>query len=247
MSTLLDFPAGAAAAVPTQRRANLYAPIHKALRLFMGDTLARIGAVDSADQAELRSALDQLLVLLQLLRSHLEHENRFLHPALEARRPGSAMLAAEQHDEHRASIDALECEANAMAAAPAPQREPLALRLYRHLALFVAENLQHMEVEESAHNHALWAAYGDDELEALHDELLASVSPQEMSLVMQWMAPALSHAELAGMLVGMRAEMPPEAFRAVLDPVRARLSVPRWDKLARALALPQAPGLVDLR
>ncbi len=251
MSIVLDFPAttttAAAAAAPALPRADLYAPIHKALRLFMSDTLARVGAMDAADQAEVGSAIDQLLALLQLLRSHLQHENHFLHPALEARRPGSSSVAADQHDEHRASIDALECEANAMAAAPAPQRDSLALRLYRHLALFVAENLQHMHVEETAHNHALWAAYGDADLMALHDELVASVPAPEMGLVLHWMAPALSHAELAGMLGAMQADMPPENFRDVLTLVRSRLPEPRWDKLARALRVPQAPGLVDVR
>ncbi len=249
MSTLVDFPhtaSGAAATPLTPPRLDLYGPIHKALRLFMSDTLTCVGAMDAADTADMRQAVDQLLGLLTLLRAHLQHENAFVHPALEARRAGSARMAADQHDEHRASIDALECEANAMAGAPAPQREPRAQRLYRHLALFVAENLQHMQVEESAHNQALWAAYSDAELQGLHDRLLASVPPAEMHQVLHWMAPALSHTELTGLLSGMQEGMPPEAFRAVLQQVRARLPLPRWDKLARALHLPQGAIVAHL-
>lgn len=243
METTLTRPASIPAA--TGPRFDLYAPIHKAIRLFMTDTLVRVGCMDSADLADMRGAIDQLQGLLGLLRGHLAHENHHVHPAIEARRAGGSARIAGEHEEHLASIDALECEANAMATAPAPDRETLALRLYRHLALFVAENLQHMHVEETSHNSQLWAAYRDDELIALHEALVASVPPAEMATVLRWMAPALSHAELFGMLQGMRAGMPPEAFTGVLDLVRERLPTARWGKLAAALGVAQAPGLVD--
>ncbi|GAB4037741.1 MAG: hypothetical protein Fur0014_05790 [Rubrivivax sp.] len=251
MNTVLtpaNLPPAAAKFPPAAApRFDLYAPIHKAIRLFMTDTLVRVGSMDSADLADTQAALGQLQGLLALLRSHVERENHFVHPALEARRAGGSSRIAEEHEEHLASIDALECEANAMTAAPLPEREALALRLYRHLALFVAENLQHMHVEETSHNQQLWAAYRDDELIALNDELVASVPPTEMAVVLRWMAPALSHAELFGMLQALRAGMPPEAFTGVLDLVRERLPQPRWGKLAAALGVAQAPGLVHCR
>ncbi len=245
MSQTLEAPRTAPVQPAAAPRFDVYASIHKAIRLFMTDTLARVGCVDGANLAELRGAIDQLTALLALLRSHIEHEDRFIHPAMQARRAGSAANAAAAHDEHRSSIDALECEANAMTAAPAPQREALALRLYRHLALFVAENLQHMHAEETAHNAVLWAAYRDDELIALHDALVASVPPAEMAQVLHWMAPALSLAELTPMLSAMQTEVPPEAMRDVLSRVQARLPEDRWARLAMALKLPQAPGLVS--
>lgn len=241
MSTVIDLPRTIAAAAP---RLDFYAPIHKALRAFMADTLTRIGSMDTADEADVQATLGQLATLTTLLRAHLHHENSFVHPALEARSQGSARRIAQEHEEHRASLDALDAEAAAVATAPVSHRDRIALRLYRHLALFVAENLQHMHVEETAHNQALWAAYTDEELIAIHQALLASIAPQEMGLVLHWMAPALAHAELAGMLADMQREMPPEAFRGILDLVRERLSTPRWDKLARALNVPQQPGLV---
>jgi hypothetical protein len=56
----------------------------------------------------------------------------------------------------------------------------------------VAEQFQHMEVEESRHNERLWAHYSDAELEALHGRLVAHVTPQAMAEVLRWMLPALS-------------------------------------------------------
>ena len=42
---------------PTPPRMDLYAPIHKALRNFMCDTLCRVGRVDVADADELQQTL----------------------------------------------------------------------------------------------------------------------------------------------------------------------------------------------
>ena len=78
---------------------------------------------------------------------------------------------------------------------------------------------------------------GEIELLAIHDELVASIPPAEMGLVLHWMVPALSPAELSGMLMGMRAEMPAPAFAGVLDLVRERLTLERWAKLDAALGL----------
>lgn len=249
MSTLtLDRPARtatAAASRPADRaatlRLDLYAPIHKALRLFLVDTLARVGRLDVHDSAETVATLGQLDALLDLCTSHVQHENDFMHPAIEARAPGGARTTAADHEEHRSAIDALRREAAELRQAPT---EPGALQLYRQLALFVAENLQHMHVEETANNAALWAHHTDAELHALHDRLLASIPPQEHAQVAHWMLPALTPTERAVVVGAMRAQMPAPAFDAMLVTLRERLDDAAWRKLAKALAIAPVPGLV---
>ena len=179
-------------------RVDLYAPIHKALRSFMSDTLDRVGRMDLDDGVDTQRTLAQLEALLTLCHSHVQTENRFVHPAIEARQPKGARRIAEEHVEHLESIDALRAEVQVAARVRRPRAKPgLALRLYRHLALFVAENFQHMHIEETAHNAALWAHYSDAELLQLHDRLLASIDPREMLEVARWMVPALNPAERA--------------------------------------------------
>ncbi len=235
----------AAASRPADRAAtprfDLYAPIHKALRLFMTDTLARVGRLDVHDGAEIVATLGQLDALLDLCTSHLQHENDFMHPAIEAHAPGGARTTAADHEEHRRAIDALRREAALLRCAPT---EPGALRLYRQLALFVADNLQHMHVEETVNNATLWAQHTDAELHALHDRLLASIPPQEHAQVAHWMLPALTPTERAAVVGGMRAQMPAPAFDAMLATLRQRLDDTAWRKLARALAIAPVPGLV---
>lgn len=252
MSTLaLDRPARthtAAASRPADRaatlRLDLYAPIHKALRLFLVDTLARVGRLDVHDAAETVATLGQLDALLDLCTSHLQHENDFMHPAIEAHAPDGARTTAADHEEHRMAIDALRRQSAELRHAPT---EPGALQLYRQLALFVAENLQHMHFEETHNNAALWASYTDAELLEIHRGILASLPLPETLLVSRWMFPASNPAERAAIAGGMKAGMPAAVFEQVVAAFRPHLDEAAWDKLARATGLAQQPGLVEVR
>jgi len=222
-------------------RPDLYAAVHKGLRLFMGDTLQRLGSTDSNDPAQLAAAIEQVRSLLATCRQHLIHENEFVHPALEARRPGTSALAAEDHDGHLAAIGALSEEA-----ATTLQGGPAALhRLYLNLARFVAENFEHMQLEETHHNAVLWAEYDDTELLALHEALVGSIAPEAMAVFQRWMIPAVAHVERAAMFAGMRASAPAAAFDGALAAARDLLPRGEWAKLARALELPAATGIVE--
>ena len=212
------------------QRLDLYAAIHKTLRLAMTDTLSRLGSLDVADAAQHRSVIAQLRDLLAFCRSHVEKENAYVHPAIEARCAGQSTRIAGEHEEHLAAIDALEIDTSVLEAAP---DAAIAHRLYRRLARFVAENFEHMDHEETAHNAALWSAYRDDELLEIHLRIVASIPPAEMAKVMHWMLPALNHDERVGLIAGM----PPQAFDGAMQIARERLSVADASKLARAFEL----------
>ena len=221
-------PTGSAA------RVDLYAPIHKALRSFMTDTLWRVGRIDVADAQEMQCTLAQCDELLALCESHVQHENDFMHPAIEARQPSGSVRVAHEHEEHLQHIGELRDEVATLRAAQAQARPALALRLYRHLALFVAANLQHMHIEETAHNAALWAHYSDAELMQLHGRLMASIDPREHLLVGRWMLPALTPDERAAVVRGMQAETPPEALMGLLAHVRPHMDDKAWTQLSQA-------------
>ena len=73
---------------PTAPRYDLYAGIHKALRLLMTRTLTTLGATDPGDAAEAAASLERLDGLLDLCELHLHDENTYVHPALERARDG---------------------------------------------------------------------------------------------------------------------------------------------------------------
>lgn len=234
-------PAAAASSVP---RFDVYTLIHKAWRIFLADTLQRVGRLDVDDDAEREQVCAQVQALMQQLRLHLQHENEFLHAAIEARRPGGARRTGEDHVHHVDAIRNLDDEALALRQARPGHRAALAQRLYRQLALFVADNLTHMHLEETDNQALLWSLYDDAELLAIHDQILAAVGPDEMAQTVRWLARGLSPQELAQLFGGLRASAPPAAFEALYDVALAQLDESRRAKLARALGLPPVPGLV---
>lgn len=235
-----DTPSAAAAP-----RYDIYVGIHKALRLFMTDTLAKVGAADPGDAAETDAAIAQLRDLLQACAVHIQDENEFVHPALERASPGASRRIAEEHVHHRAELDQLTELGAAVHAARSPARADAMARLYQALAIFVAENFEHMHYEESAHNALLWANYSDAELLDIEHAIVASIPPATLFSMLRWFFPAQSAPERAAMLRGMQAGMPPLAFTMVLDIARERLTVPAYARLARDLGLAPVPGLVD--
>lgn len=234
----------AAAARTGTGRFNMYAGIHKALRAYMADTLINVGRADPTEDADVSRAVAQVEELMAVCASHVAHENNFVHPALEARSPSVAQPVAQEHEQHLHHIVHLRDAAQALLALEAIEREPALQALYLALALFVADNFQHMHAEETVHNSALWAAYSDAELIAIHDALLATIPPAEMMLVMRWMLPQLNAPERLGVMQGMRAGAPAPVFEGMLTGTKGQLNQRDWAKLARGLGLPPEPGLV---
>lgn len=225
-------------------RFNMYAGIHKALRALMADTLITVGRADPTDAADVAHAATRVGELMDLCASHVAHENNFVHPALEARCPGVCEPVAQDHEGHLHHITHLGDAARGLAGLEAAEREAALQALYLALALFVADNFQHMHVEETAHNTALWAAYSDAELIGIHDALLATIPPAEMMLVMRWMLPQLNAPERLGVMQGMRAGAPAPVFEGMLTATQGLLNQRDWTKLALGLGVPPVPGLV---
>ena len=236
--------AALAAAQPAAPRMDMYAGIHKALRACMADTLLGLGRMDVSDDLEFAQTCDRVMQLLDFCRSHLHHENQFVHAALEARAPGASAAVAHEHAEHEQAIAALAGGvAHLLGCAPAA-RPATAHALYHQLALFVAHNFEHMHVEETAHNRALWALYTDEELVRIHDALVASIPPHEMMAIARWLVPFMSPTERTVLLSDMQQNAPAPVLAAVLAHVQPHLTQPEWTKLMRSLGLPGVPGLV---
>lgn len=227
-------------------RFDIYAGIHKAMRAMMMDTLHAAGCMDAHDTAELHAVCERVLTLCDACTSHLAHEDDFIHPALEACRPGAAAQIAAEHEVHLAAMAALRGAVSALCAAcRGPAQEQAALALYRQLALFVAESFVHMHVEEIDHNQLLWSCYSDAQLQALEGRIVASIPPAENLMVMRWMIPAMAPAERAALLCGMQAAAPAPVLAAVLDTVQPHLSPRDWAKLSCALAPARTPAWIE--
>jgi hypothetical protein len=234
--------AASANVAPAAPRFDMYASIHKALRSLMCDTLLQVGRMDVNDLVELDSTLNRVEMLLAFCLDHIERENGWVHTAIEARQPAGAARTAHDHEDHFESIAALRAETAALRAAKPQAQAMLAHRLYQHLALFVAENFQHMHIEETANNAALWALYSDAELHEIHGRLLAAIPPAKELQIVRWMIPACSPMERAAIVGHAKTQMPPEAFLGVLAHVQPHMDEPGWSKLASAVGVSPTLG-----
>lgn len=219
------------------RNVDLYVGVHKALRALMTDTLTTVGRLDPEDAFEISEGLAQVRLLLTLCRDHLHHENQAIHPAMEARSPGSSSTTTNDHVHHEEAFENLETAVLDVEHSIETVRAGTLLALYRSLSIFVAENFEHMIVEETENMEVLWGNYTDDELADIHKAILSAVKPATMAVYLEWMIPSLSAPERAGVLRGIRATAPPDVFRGLLRLAQSRLSERDWEKLATALNL----------
>jgi hypothetical protein len=222
-----DAPAG---------RVDIYAGIHKAVRAFLCDTLTRVARLDLEDENELAGTLRQARELLLFCEHHIANEERFVHPAMEARQPGSAAGTAAEHEHHAAELAAMRADCELIEGKAGAQRDAAWRRLQHRLAQFTGDSLLHMEAEETVNNAVLQACYTDAELMGLHQQILASLPPEEMAADLRWILAGSSPAERFQVMAGVRADAPPPVFDAMVELARQYLDASGWNKLAAALA-----------
>lgn len=221
-------------------RFNAYALVHKGLRAAMSQTLLILGRTDWSDAADSADALAQVRELLDFCESHSRHENDFVHPAVEERVPGLTAKLADDHRLQDRSIAVLHAQLAVQEARQGAARIRGGETLYLDLAMFVADQLQHMHHEETETNLAIWAAYSDAEIMEVQRKLVASMSPQEAALGLRRMLPYATPGERAAMLGELRNNAPAAVFEGVLGMLRPLLGDKDWRKLSQALGLKEA-------
>lgn len=218
-------------------RYDIYAIIHKALRRFMFDTVSAIGGLDADDDAAVAAGLAQVRELAHLCRTHLDKENHFVHPAMEARVPASTALIAADHAQHEREIAELLALAESAENACGALRHRALRTLYRQLALFTGHNMLHMDIEETEHNAVLWSAYSDAELNALEQAIVAAIAPADKLPVMRRLLIGMNRQERAAMLADMRAHAPAPVFAGVIELAAATLPAAEQRRLEADLGM----------
>jgi hypothetical protein len=121
-----------------------------------------------------------------------------------------------------------------LSAAEAAEAVGLGFELCKLFNVMVADQSEHMNVEERDANTALWEAKSDEELMALRSELQASIPPPRFAQWLALMLPNLNHQELVGLLSGMKAAAPAEAYAKVSGMAKELLG-DRWASIEAAL------------
>lgn len=218
-------------------RVELFAPLHKVLRCMLADSARTLGNTDFVDDADTRSALAFVRERLAFLREHAGHEDTFIIPELRKRAPAVLEQMTSAHVEHEHDIAALETALAEIESASGLARVGRAVAAYGQMNRFIAHYLLHLDHEETVIQGALWEHFTDEELVALRGRLQGSIPPPRFAEWLRHWLPVLHVTEIAGMLSGMKAAAPPEAFARIADLARSVLGEDRWSRVATRAGL----------
>jgi hypothetical protein len=216
---------------------DIYRNIHKGIRNGLFAVTLAAGQVDAHDVAAVRAVADRWTDLVTVLVAHAEHEDEFVQPVIERFQPAYAAEIADAHPRLEAQMAELEILADRAADACPEQARVLTHRLYLGLASFTAEYLQHQEFEEFEVMVMLSQHLSFDELLAVDNAIVASISLEMMAKSAALMLPAMNIDEQAELYEGARLGAPPEVFQGMVALGEAVLEPARFQALCTRLGI----------
>lgn len=193
---------------------DLYRDIHKGIRAELFRVTRLAGCTDPADTSAAQALAGEVRTLVALLVAHAEHEDGVIQPGIEEHLPELGAQVLTEHTVLEARIASLADLAEQVATGGAAQGAAAA-RLYLDLASFVSAYLLHQDLEERVVMPALEAAVGVEAVIGMHERIISSLSPEELAQSLAIMLPAMSADDRTGLLGGIRAGAPEEAFAGV--------------------------------
>lgn len=219
--------------VTPRRRVDVYATPHRALRYVLSHLLLAMSHATFGEVAETTKILAELETALWAADKHIAHEDTFVRPALVERGVTSVGTLDEEHAEHAVQVAELRAIARSLeSAATFGARAALGETLYLHFSVFVAETFAHMAYEERVVQPLLDRLFEPEELERIHEAIVASIPPNEMFLWLGWMLPSTDRKQRGQLMAQVRAVVPPEVLGALLEVVRPRLAPADFAELA---------------
>ncbi|MBV8758431.1 MAG: hemerythrin domain-containing protein [Deltaproteobacteria bacterium] len=173
------------------KRVDLFAVIHKALRLQSARVVGAL-ANCAGDLEATGRALRESRELLEMQIVHARVEETFVVAAIEARRPGAASRLTEAHEEHAVMIERLRTQIDEVERHATPARVHA---LYLEMTRFIADDFLHMFEEETLAQPLLEECYSQPELAAIAARARESVTPAEERLFAPLVLASLSTAE----------------------------------------------------
>jgi hypothetical protein len=216
-------------------RYNFYREVHKGIRALLGSLVEQAGRTDfrnGGEVADLRRATAEAFGLLE---EHARVEARFVAPLLRAHAPEVGEALDGDHEDQKRVMAGLVAGLEAVDAAD-PSAAARGHAFVVALSRFAGELLVHMADEEERALPGLWTGLDDASLQRMHQELLASLPPDEMTRNLTWMLPAMNATERLDMVTRARATAPPEAFRSLMGLARRVLPPAAWKRLEGRLA-----------
>ena len=219
-------------------RADIFTPIHKALRSMIYELGKELQTTDFTDEkatAAMVSRLKQDLSLasstcvLCLLHEHAGNEDKYVFPDVRQYEPNLVDTLLQEHREvvrRIASVWKLADEVKTHS--NREERIEMGARLNRSSNDLFAFYLTHLNGEESTIVPAMWKHFTDEQIIGMNTAITKNLSPERMAQWMGWMLPSLNINELVGMLAGLKKGTPAPAFENMARLAEKVLGEDRW-------------------
>jgi len=218
---------------------HLYTGPHKGQRYYLSKLSSLAGTMDYTDEAALTNLYGEIKTLKLRHMQHAGAEEKFIHPVLAQRVPGSTIKIEADHREQERQLNELISHLEGMRSDSIDpgKKVELGLEFYRALNRFIAYYLIHIDFEEEHLQPTLWALFSSDELLGILKDVLSSQSPEEGTWWLSTMLPAMNLNERAGLISASKNMMPPEVFQSRLDLISKRLTPDDWAALKVKLGI----------
>jgi hypothetical protein len=217
----------------SQQRADVFVNVHKGLRRGLLGLSLKIGQVDWADEAEMKSLGAEFATLLHFLREHAANEDDIQFPLLEERVPGSTGREREDHRKLEKELDQL--EKDLAQTLQGPDRSAPGYRFYMGFNRFLSGYLAHMDREENEITGAFYRHFTDAEIEAGFKKIIARTPPGDVAMMLGYIIPAMNGEERFTFLSKLGKTAAPEVFGKVKGLAQKVLETKDWEKLSSRL------------
>jgi hypothetical protein len=218
-------------------RFDLYAPVHKGIRLALSGLCYQAGSVDSSDDEGVNAFVEEFRQVVVILESHSRDEDAHINESYEKYAPETLHQLEEEHSGLEQKLERLIELVNQLEFSkqhPA-QHQKIWYQIGKDLNRFTAEYFVHLEREEGPGMKALWEHMTDDQLKVISIHIRSSIPPQAMSIFMHYMIPAISHQERVVMFGDIKKFAPKEAYEGMRRLAVSRLDQRSWAQLQAAL------------
>ncbi len=220
-------------------KADLFTPVHKALRAMLYDLSDRMQTNDFADlegtkvlardlENDFQVAQSAGCVLCGLAFHAVEEESAIFPSAASVGNGLVPLLIEEHHDLSRREVEIAE-DAHALLENPgATERVAAGVRLNQKVNELLVAYFTHMNREEVELVPLLREQFEDAQQGAWQASIVRSFPPDRLMALLAWMLPAMNVTELAEFLGALQRLAPPPVVTAVTNLAAAKVPGPRW-------------------
>ena len=222
-----------------KKQIHVYTSVHKGIRNVFSLLSFRAGNTDWTDSAEVSRLNKEWKVVLKLLNSHREHEDRIIHPVLDKVSVGSHRGYEAEHHVHWRILNRLDSQFEHVLNenCPETERPEIGLDFYRQLNMFYADFLKHLYREETEAEQILNFRCLPENLTRMLDQIIGSIPQDEMLLYIYCMFPAVNLPECMDLMKNLKQAVPQETLSSLEEHIRKIRGESDWQAIKESLEI----------